>query len=1126
MKRARPLLTALVLAIAGCTPPAAPAGARFALPLAPVPPRLAGLGARDWSFGRYGGPDVAAARAAAPAQAAATRRLLAFGDAGAWTSGGLPGLPLTTFGVDGEAVAAPAWAYRSTVPRLRGRVWFVTTTGWLVGLDRDDPTNTTNPDVSAITINLERAVSRGAVALSDDGRRAYVVTDDGTLCACDLAARSFTTFDLGGPARGIGVCVDPLLSDGSSATGPDVLFTARNDGQVFKLTWLAGGLSPAGPSVRGALSDLPLDGSNSLVTATPVAAGGVAWVGDRGGRLNRIDWRGAMPVVTAIYLPGAGAIETPVAVSLQNGEAHDVFASAGARVAWHKPTSVGEPGFTVVSRALVVDGAPGAAPEGRLADYPLRGTRLIGRPADEALTAVETFSGNDAALPGAGGRGGVRTDLVAAADYVDDVPALATPVYGRPGQPSAPTAGADVRSGSGVGGFAAPLGLAIGPDGEVYLGGKFSDAGLSDDGQHAAEQAWVIPAKPMADRWGWATLEAGRAYPIAGPGSRNGAETAPVPGLREPHGIWHDDQGTPSRADDALWIAAWRGNAVYRVGPDGQAVKVAGAGAGAAAGHPPGASWPAEAGLGRPHSLCVTRGGADPGAVYVAEADHAHLLRLDPSTGQASAAVALPAPATGLWHDRRTDAVYIASRTGDRVWRYDLATRTLMAIAGTGQPGHDPDGTLATQARLEGPEAITVDATTGDVYIGEAAGTGATGQAGFRVKHLRVADDRLTTLAGDGRGAWSGGATAPATGLGRIAGLALGPRDLAAEGAARDTLYLTGRDAHVVARLVPPEATANAALGFLQWRLGAAFAGRALLEATVKLVARTAPAGDPPRPDLVLASATAGGGATPWTATGLRPDALPAVDGSIAGVFDAGPGPEAAIAWEIGQRYAWTLPSERLPTGGTLALALQPGGSVDQHLGAGFTPVPSGAAEAPTFHGTADPERAPTLDAFVSDFALAGGLASPPAIGASGTKLYVANANAIFSLDWSDPQAFVAGTAYAATRLGRLANGSIDPGTTPATFVRNPTAPLVTFTNQVFALELKQAGAAWNFGLARFDGGATPGAMLTGSLAYDSKTAPAQTYQAGTFAAWDGFGNDFGALYFGLGDGRVYRAAQ
>ncbi len=1127
---------ALVIAflLAGCAAPPTPLTAFTLTAPTSIPARLTGTGARDWSYGRYGGPAFDAARRAAR-PAGAERRLLAFGATTGWTTAGTPGLALTAFGVTGVSVNAPAWAYRSPTTKLVGRVWFLTSTGWLLGLDRTDPLNVADANKRAITIDLRRPVSRGAVALSDDGRRAYVVTDDGTLCAADLEAGTFTTASLGGPAVGASVCVDPLLSDANSLTGPDYLFTLRNDGTAFRFRWQAGSLTQDGGSTRGVAADRALDGSTTdLVACAPVAWNGVLYYGDRSGRMNVLDWRTAAPSLSATFVPGAGPIEAAAGLRFDGLDVRDVFVSAGARVAWQRlPLYAGEQGWTVLSRALVIDGAPGAASEGALDAYPLRGTRVVARPADEAATAIEAAADPGLALPGLAGDRPVRTASVGAAHVVDATTPVIESVYGQPNQPAAPTAGADVRSllGDPAAGLAGPLGLAVGPEGEVYVGGKYRDATLLDDRAHEGDAVWVIPARPMANRWGWPTLDPGRLYPIAGPGAQGGAGTSQQPELREPHGVWHDDAGTATAADDALWFAEWRGNAVRRVGPDGATAIVMGAGGGAAGAHPTSGTWPARTPLGRPHAVCVARGGADPGAVFVAEADHPHLLRYDAATDRAAVAVALPAPATALWHDRATDSVYVASRTGHRVWRYDLQARTLTGVAGTGVAGHDPDGAAAIAARLDGPDAIAVHPTTGEVYVGEALGDGATGRAGCRVKVVQ-ADGTLWTVAGDGGLAMDpDGRPATASGLGRVAGLAFGPADLT-DGTAdpAEALYLTARDAHAVARLRFPSAgaatPANRALGFLQWRLGDAFAGRSLLEATVRLVAAGAPAGDPARPELAVAGAAYSDGTPgPWTAAGLRPGNLPSIDASARAAFDEGTGPETPVRWQAGRRYGWTLPAERLPTDGTIALALlPPDGAATHHFphGSGFTAA-SGHARAIDFHGTADAAQAPTLDAFVSDYHLAGGLASPPSIASSSSHVFAMNANALFRLDATDPASFTGTARYAATRIGRRADGSLDTTAAPTRFVLNPTAPLVTLTNKVYALELKNGGASWDFGVARFDGSAAPGAMLTNSLGLDGKAAPDQTYRAGTFATWDGFGNDFGFLYFGLGDGRVYR---
>lgn len=95
--------------------------------------------------------------------------------------------------------------------------------------------------------------------------------------------------------------------------------------------------------------------------------------------------------------------------------------------------------------------------------------------------------------------------------------------------------------------------------------------------------------------------------------------------------------------------------------------------------------------------------------------------------------------------------LYVAETGGNRVRRVD-SSGTIATIAGTGAEGSGGDGGLATEAQLNQPSALAVD-TGGNVYVAE--------YGGFRIRKIAVAGT-ITTLGGNGVQGY-GGDGGPAT---------------------------------------------------------------------------------------------------------------------------------------------------------------------------------------------------------------------------------------------------------------------------------------------------------------------------------------------------------------------------
>jgi len=92
------------------------------------------------------------------------------------------------------------------------------------------------------------------------------------------------------------------------------------------------------------------------------------------------------------------------------------------------------------------------------------------------------------------------------------------------------------------------------------------------------------------------------------------------------------------------------------------------------------------------------------------------------------------------------------------------APGTITTVAGTGQYGDSPDGGLATQTDLAGPESIAVDAA-GNLFIADAEN--------YRIRKVDP-NGIISTVAGNGTDRYAGdGVLATATGLDWPKGLAV-----------------------------------------------------------------------------------------------------------------------------------------------------------------------------------------------------------------------------------------------------------------------------------------------------------------------------------------------------------------
>ena len=89
----------------------------------------------------------------------------------------------------------------------------------------------------------------------------------------------------------------------------------------------------------------------------------------------------------------------------------------------------------------------------------------------------------------------------------------------------------------------------------------------------------------------------------------------------------------------------------------------------------------------------------------------------------------------------------IADPGNNRVRKVDVTTGIITTIAGNGTGGYAGDGGLATSAELHNPEYLTID-SAGNLYIGDYLNN--------RVREVNAATGIITTIAGNGTGAYAG----------------------------------------------------------------------------------------------------------------------------------------------------------------------------------------------------------------------------------------------------------------------------------------------------------------------------------------------------------------------------------
>ena len=191
-------------------------------------------------------------------------------------------------------------------------------------------------------------------------------------------------------------------------------------------------------------------------------------------------------------------------------------------------------------------------------------------------------------------------------------------------------------------------------------------------------------------------------------------------GLQEPFGTAFDTQGT------MYVLEMVGGNRLLRVEADGKLTHLAGTGK---AGYSGDGGPATDAQLDSPHSIQV---GPD-GQLYICDTGN-HVIRIvDLQTGILTtfAGTGEPGPTpdgspisgTPLNGPRSLDFdpsgdLWLATREGNQIFRFDLAAGTIQLVAGTGEKGASGNGGPARLAELSGPKGLTVDAR-GNIWISD-----------------------------------------------------------------------------------------------------------------------------------------------------------------------------------------------------------------------------------------------------------------------------------------------------------------------------------------------------------------------------------------------------------------------
>ena len=163
-----------------------------------------------------------------------------------------------------------------------------------------------------------------------------------------------------------------------------------------------------------------------------------------------------------------------------------------------------------------------------------------------------------------------------------------------------------------------------------------------------------------------------------------------------------------------------------------------------------------------PGAAAVTMAVDAGGSIYVADAGNHRVWRIDPSTGEPESLAGTGEPGYGGDGGPASEAlldspgglavdaggsIYVADSGNHRVRRIDAATGGIETLAGTGEPGYGGDGGPASEALLDSPGGLAVDAA-GNVYVADAGN--------HRVRRIDATTGGIESLAGTGEPGYGG----------------------------------------------------------------------------------------------------------------------------------------------------------------------------------------------------------------------------------------------------------------------------------------------------------------------------------------------------------------------------------
>jgi len=215
----------------------------------------------------------------------------------------------------------------------------------------------------------------------------------------------------------------------------------------------------------------------------------------------------------------------------------------------------------------------------------------------------------------------------------------------------------------------------------------------------------------------------GTIHTIAGSG-KTGYTGDGGPALEATFNLPHEIRFDRKNMD--AYIADMQNHAIRKVATNGKITTFAGNGTPGYSGD----GGPAEkAQLKQPHSLAF----GNDGDLYICDIGNHVIRRVDMQTGLISTFAGTgkpgitpdgaPIEGTPLKGPRSLDVdkdgnLWLATREGNQVFKFDLKTKTIHHIAGTGKSGFTGNGGPAKEATLSGPKGIAIDAQ-GNVWLAD-----------------------------------------------------------------------------------------------------------------------------------------------------------------------------------------------------------------------------------------------------------------------------------------------------------------------------------------------------------------------------------------------------------------------